>query len=120
MFIGLRGSLALALAMALVLALAVLFVRDSGGAAESQLVGGPVFVSGDDAEDHCEIYERTRYPADETGAGASIAAISVNHPIISFAGSISAIIAAVMVGTTESASHALTLVGPHLEWAGAY
>ena len=53
MFIGLRGSLALALAMALVLALAVLFVRDSGGAAESQLVGGPVFVSGDDAEDHC-------------------------------------------------------------------
>ena len=53
MLTSLRGSLALALAMALVLALAVLFVRDSGGAAESQLVGGPVFVSGDDAEDHC-------------------------------------------------------------------
>jgi len=51
---SLTPILALALVLAAALALAVLFARDSGGTAEAQVVGGPVFVSGDDAEDHCE------------------------------------------------------------------
>ena len=51
---SLRPILGLALVLAAALALVVLFARDLGGTVEAQVVGGPVFVSGDDAEDHCE------------------------------------------------------------------
>jgi hypothetical protein len=49
-----RPLLALTLLLCAALALAVSFARESGGTVEAQVVGGPVFVSGDDAEDHCE------------------------------------------------------------------
>jgi len=45
---------AIVVAAFILIALAAgIFARDSGGTVGAQVVGGPVFVSGDDAEDHC-------------------------------------------------------------------
>jgi len=89
MFRIVRPVLALALVLALGLALTVFLARDSGGTVQAQAIGGPVFVSGDDAEDHCEatdcggLYAAVLSAAVDLSAspGSGIAAIGIDPEV---------------------------------------